>query len=216
MTARSADDPLLFDLIALLLVVLAAMASPGPDMLLVARHAIRGGMPLALACIAGIVAGIGFHLAFALTGLAAIARLQPELLGTMRWLGAAWLVWLGLSALRSGGGFSFSATNEPAGPDQGPGSGDAFLAGLLCNLLNVKVLLMMLALFTELLDPTAPLPLRLTGAGLVLLEVALVWTAFARLIRSPGIAGWLEARAQRLDRVFGILLLAIAVPVAIG
>jgi len=192
------------------------MASPGPDMLLVARHAIRGGMPLALACIAGIVVGIGFHLVFALTGLAAIARLQPELLGAMRWLGAAWLVWLGLGALRSGGSFSFSAGSDPRGPGRGPGSGAAFLAGLLCNLLNVKVLLMMLALFTELLDPTAPLALRLTGAGLVLLEVALVWTAFARLIRREGIAGWLEARARWLDRVFGVLLLAIAVPVAIG
>jgi threonine/homoserine/homoserine lactone efflux protein len=203
--------PHLLDLAALLGVVLLAMASPGPDMLLVARYALHGLAP-ALACIAGIVAGIAVHLAFALTGLAAVAAAAPAALEGLRWAGAAWLAWLGVGALRSGGGFRFATDGADDG-DRGPAP---FLAGALSNLLNVKVLLMMLALFTELLAPDAPVAVRLAGAGLVTVEVALVWTAFALAIRHPSVAPWLEARARGIDRLFGVVLLLIAVLVAAG
>ena len=198
------------DLGALLLVVLAAMASPGPDMLLVARYALRSGAGAALACIAGIVLGIAAHLAFALTGLATLARTAPGLLDAVRLAGAAWLAWLGIGALRATGGFRLeTAGGAPAGPPP-------FLAGLLSNLLNVKVLLMMLALFTQLLGPSAPLAARLLGAGLLLLEVFTVWSAFAVLVRRPAVVRFVERRAATLDHLFGGLLLLLAVLVALA
>lgn len=198
------------DLGALLLVVLAAMASPGPDMLLIARYALRAGLGAAFACILGIVLGIGAHLAFALTGLAALASAAPELLDFVRWAGAGWLAWLGVGALRATGGFRIDASANAAG---GP---PPFLAGLLSNLLNVKVLLMMLALFTELLGPTTSLGVRLLGAGLLILEVALVWSLFALLVRRPAVVAFVERRAAALDHLFGGLLLIIAGLVAFG
>ena len=198
-----------FDLAALLLVVLAAMLSPGPDMLLIARYALGDRPGTAALCIAGITAGIGVHLLFALTGLAAIAAAAPALLEIVGWLGALWLAWLGISALRSTGAFSLAGARDDA-PSALP-----FMAGFLSNLLNVKVLLMMLALFTELLDPAAPLATRLLGAALLMLEVALVWSIFARLVRLPAVVTFVERNARTLDRIFGALLLGIAILVAI-
>lgn len=200
--------PVVLDLAALLGIVLLAMASPGPDMILVARYALRGPAP-AFACIAGIVTGIAAHLTFALTGLATLAATAPALLEVVRWAGAAWLAWLGISALRSRGGFRFADPGIEAGPHP-------FVAGAVSNLLNVKVLLMMGALFTELLDPASDLSVRLLGAGLLVVEVALVWSAFALLIRHRPVARWLEARALGLDRIFGTVLLLLAVLVGLG
>ena len=192
------------DLATVLLAVFAAMMSPGPDMLLIARYSLGERPGVASLCIAGITAGIALHLTFALTGLAAVAASAPEVLEFLGWLGAMWLAWLGIAALRSKGGFSLeSAEGEP--PSALP-----FVAGFLSNLLNVKVLLMMLALFTELLGPAAPLSSRLTAAGLLLLEVVVVWSVFARLVRQPAIIRFVERNARMLDRGFGATLLGIA------
>ena len=192
------------DLATVLLAVLAAMMSPGPDMLLIARYSLGTRPGAASLCIAGITAGIALHLTFALTGLAAIAASAPEALDVLGWLGAIWLAWLGIAALRSKGGFSLeSAEREP--PSALP-----FVAGFLSNLLNVKVLLMMLALFTEMLGPEVPLPSRLTAAGVLLLEVVVVWSVFARLVRQPAIVRFVERNARMLDQGFGATLLAIA------
>jgi threonine/homoserine/homoserine lactone efflux protein len=198
-------------LLALLAIVLAAMLSPGPDMILITRYATRS-LAAAAGCIAGITLGIACHLAFALTGLAAIARLQPALLGAVGVLGACWLAWLGFGALRSSGALSLQAAAAP-----GPAMlGTPFLAGLLSNLLNVKVLLMMLALFTELLPPELPLAMRLMGAGAVLIEVLLVWGLFAALLRLAPVRERLERMARGLDRIFGMLLLLMAALVLAG
>lgn len=197
-----------FDLAMLFLVVFAAMMSPGPDMLLVARYSLGTHRGTVALCIAGITTGIGLHLTLALTGLAAIAATAPDALDVLRWLGALWLAWLGFAALRSTGAFSLTGELE------NPPNALPFLTGLLSNLLNVKVLLMMLALFTELLDPTAPLPIRLAAAGLLMLEVAIVWTVFARLVRRPAIVSFVERNAHRLDQVFGTTLLGLAILVA--
>ena len=83
-----------FDLAMLFLVVFAAMMSPGPDMLLVARYSLGTHRGTVALCIAGITTGIGLHLTLALTGLAAIAATAPDALDVLRWLGALWLAWL--------------------------------------------------------------------------------------------------------------------------
>lgn len=194
------------ELLSLVLIVLFAMLSPGPDMVLLTRFSLGPRPRQADLCVVGIVLGIAAHSLFALTGLAALATLHPQALALMTLLGALWLSYLAYHALQSHGALRLSGMADPK-----PGLTLAFLAGLLSNLLNAKVLLMMVALFTELLPPTAPLGQRLLGVALLAVEVTVVWLTFVRLIRRPTLRALIERYGLWIDRVFGALLLVLAV-----
>ena len=70
---------------------------------------------------------------------------------------------------------------------------------------------MMVALFTELLPPTATLGQRLLGVLVLGIEVAVVWLLFVRLIRRPALREAIERYGSWVDRAFGALLLVLAV-----
>ena len=194
------------ELLSLVLIVLFAMLSPGPDMVLLTRFSLGPVPRQADLCVAGIVLGISAHSLFALTGLAALTQLHPKALAAMTVLGALWLSYLAYHALQSQGALRLSAVDTPK-----TGLPLAFLSGLLSNLLNAKVLLMMVALFTELLPPTATLGQRLLGVLVLGIEVAMVWLLFVRLIRRPALREAIERYGSWVDRAFGALLLVLAV-----
>ena len=85
-----------------LAVVLAAVLTPGPAMLAILGHALERGaratMPVVLGNVAGLIVLIGVSVA----GVSALLAALPGALDVLRWGGAAYLLWLGVTALRTG------------------------------------------------------------------------------------------------------------------
>jgi threonine/homoserine/homoserine lactone efflux protein len=172
-------DPWLFAV-----TVLVVNATPGVDMLLTLartlRHGVRGGLATAL----GIEAGCVLHALAAAFGLAALMAASATAFSVVKWLGAAYLLWLALSMLRtalsgaSGGeeqrGASSGAAHVNASADAstntwtkasanaasaGRGTapvGALFRQGVLTNALNPKIALFFLALLPQFIDAAAP------------------------------------------------------------
>ena len=140
----------------LLLAYLAACAvlilTPGPDMLFVIAQTLRGGSARGWAAALGIFAGALGHVGLAALGLAALLAASPGLFFAARVVGAAYLIWLGVSALRAALRPGGEAAPLPAvGTQQGLGA--AFRQGMATNLLNPKVALFFLAFLPQFVAP---------------------------------------------------------------
>ncbi len=122
---------------------------PGADFAMVLRQAIAHDRRAALFTSAGIATSILVHGSYTLLGIGVIVGQSLLVFNIIKWVGAAYLVWLAISALRS------PAPKPPAEGDLGAAKrGDfaAFALGFLTNLLNPKAVLFFLALFTTLVS----------------------------------------------------------------
>ncbi len=199
----------------LLLAYLAACAvlilTPGPDMLFVIAQTPRGGAARGWAAALGIFAGALGHVALAALGLAALLAASPGLFFAARVVGAAYLIWLGVSALRAGG----EAGPLPVvGARQGLGA--AFRQGMVTNLLNPKVALFFLAFLPQFVAPDrAPAWLQMLLLGPLLPLFALPF--FGALIAAAGRAASALAKVRRwLDAAAGAIFVGLGVRVLLA
>ncbi|MEO6030850.1 MAG: LysE family translocator [Burkholderiaceae bacterium] len=129
---------------------------PGPDMLFVAsRGAARGARVGVLAAL-GVGAGCLLHTMLAALGLSALLAASETAFTTLKWVGAAYLVWIGIGMLRPPPARSVDATHPRVSTDD-PGRAGApvFWQGVLTNALNPKVALFFLAFLPQFVNPGA-------------------------------------------------------------
>ncbi|OBX36737.1 homoserine/homoserine lactone efflux protein [Halomonas elongata] len=96
--------------------------SPGPDMAFIlgqtARHGRRGGV----AAMFGVWSGAALHVGMAALGLSAVLATSALAFSLVKWIGAAYLVWLGLQILLRRGAEAASSVSVPSTPRSGPSS----------------------------------------------------------------------------------------------
>ena len=129
---------------------LALTATPGPDMLLIASRSVSQGRAAGFATLAGIQVGTYCHALAAAFGLSQLFLAVPLAYDIVRYIGAAYLLYLAWKAFRSGG----TAFNPSAGLPRYP-IPQMFRQGLFTNLLNPKMALFVLALFPQFVRPEA-------------------------------------------------------------
>ncbi|GAA0579026.1 LysE family translocator [Actinomadura livida] len=123
------------DLLTLfLLTSIVAMVIPGPDMLFVLGCGMRGGARAGLLATAGVATSEAIHVAVAAVGLAALFAAAPTAFTVVRVAGAAFLVYLGVQAIRHR-----REGLDGASAARGVSGRRAYLNGMLTNLLNPKM-----------------------------------------------------------------------------
>ena len=159
--------------------------------------------------ILGIAAGLSIHISVSIAGLGILLTESELLFTSVRYLGAAYLLYLGLSSL-----LSHSKLETTFGVASGalPAS-KAFKEGFFTNLLNPKVTLFILSLFTQFIQPDAPINEKLVYGIILVAEAIVVWSLFAQSIRLTVIRKTLANYALWKDRTFGLILVLIAVSV---
>lgn len=185
---------------------LLAVASPGPDFAVVVRQTLAHGRTAGLATAWGIATGIVFHVAYALFGLGWLLSKLPMLLDVLRYAGAAFLLWMGVNALRA------QPARARAAPDTAaPASRRDFWIGLTTNLLNPKATLFFVALCSALVTTPTPLALKLALAAWIIGTTGLWFSLVALALSQPRLRARLQAHAHWIDRSMGVLLIALAV-----
>ena len=176
------------DLSTLALFSIAALAltmSPGPDMLLIASRSASQGKASGFATLAGIQLGTYCHALAAAFGLSQLFLVVPLAYDVVRYVGAAYLLYLAWKTFRSTG--TMPAPTDGLRPHP---IGVVFRQGLLTNLLNPKMALFVLALFPQFVRPE----------GSVAVQIMLL----ATVLNLIGLAvnGAVILAASRLGRVF--------------
>jgi threonine/homoserine/homoserine lactone efflux protein len=128
---------------------LALNLAPGPDMLYVSTRSLSQGRRAGVISALGIAAGAVVHTLAIASGLAALLRAVPIAYEIVQYAGAAYLIWLGIKALRSRSGPLTGAPLDRAS------EWAVFRQGMITNLLNPKVALFFLAFLPQFTNPTA-------------------------------------------------------------
>jgi threonine/homoserine/homoserine lactone efflux protein len=193
--------------------VLAGLALnivPGADMTFIMAAAARGGRRDGLIAALGTGAGALVHIVAAVLGLSAILASSQTAFTILKWVGAAYLIYLAVQLLRAPQGGAAAAAIPAAG-------WRLFRGAVLVNILNPKVALFFLAFLPQFVDPEAALPwvqilclgLWFDFAGTIVnIIVALATAGAASRLRR---VGWL-ARAARLFA--GTAMAALAIQLA--
>jgi threonine/homoserine/homoserine lactone efflux protein len=194
------EHPLLFASLAL-----AAIATPGPTTLLALQNGAQGGVRAALPGMAGAVLSDLILIAAVAAGIGGLLAASALAFELLKWLGVAYLCWLGLRLLRS----APAASSQPAAPERLPPA-RVFRQCLFVALTNPKGYLFFSALLPSFINPTQPLWPQYAAVTTLFVSLdAMVIMAYAGL-GSAG-ARWAGERTwQRVNRVSGALLLAIA------
>ncbi len=119
--------------------------TPGADMMFTLATGITGGPKASLAAAVGISAGVLVHVALAAAGLAVLLLAYPAAYDAIRYIGAAYLMWLAIQSWRAG--------STVGGTGGSAGMWRAFRRGFLTNILNPKVALFVLAFLPQFTDP---------------------------------------------------------------
>ena len=188
--------------------------SPGPDMVLLTRTALRDGSKAGVEMAVGIACGLAVHSTIAVGGVAVAFQRFPMLRLVLQWVAAFYLLWLAYGLLRvcfvswRSGAVRVDAGRENPHPP--------FVRGLLCNLFNPKVALFLAAVCAPFLAGNHPgwWPYAIWGV-IVGLGVGL-WSLWVVLLQWQPLRVRYERAGGWIDGIFGVALLALAVRLMIG
>jgi homoserine/homoserine lactone efflux protein len=186
---------------AFLLVAIVLFLTPGPNVTLVVTTGARSGLRAALLTVAGGVAGNAALVAGIAFGLSWVLKTSAELFEYLRWIGAAYLIWLGIQAWRQAG-----AAPEPM---RGPRGHVHARRGFFVALTNPKTIAFFTAFLPQFIDPALP-------AGRQLLVMCVASVTLGGMLDS----GWAVAaglgRAWFMKPEYNRLLARISGAVLIG
>ena len=182
---------------------------PGPTILLVISYALGQGMRSALPVAIGVALGDFTAMTLSMLGLGALLSASAMLFTVLKWLGAAYLIWLGISLWRAGGRLKTAPSKEVA--RWAPMMGRAWIV----TALNPKSITFFVAFLPQFIDPGAD-----WWTQMVIFETTFVCLAFANAIgyalmssRARGVLHS-ERALSMFNRVGGTLLIGAGVATA--
>ncbi len=189
--------------------------TPGADTALVTRSTVVHGKRGAAATALGTTTGVLVHTLFAALGLSAILAQSALLYELVKYLGAAYLIYLGFVSLRAAAQKRTQAAGEQP-PKQSKAGSSCFRQGLLTNLLNPKVALFFLTFLPQFVQPAGSTLLQFTLMGVTYAVLTLGWLLLYIYLLDL-LRGWLQRpAAQRvLEGASGTVLLAFGLSLAL-
>ncbi|MEU6235178.1 LysE family translocator [Kitasatospora sp. NPDC047058] len=176
--------------------VIAVVAVPGPNMLLILSRGIGQGRRAAFASAVGVELGTLVHVLGTVVGVSALIAASALAFNVVKYAGAAYLVYLGVRTLLSKTG---ALGEGPSGQEPHRPVGALLRQGVLVNVLNPKVALFFLALLPQYVDPDrGSVASQTLALGLVFFAIALAMD-LVYAVASIGVGAWL-ARSVRFAR----------------
>lgn len=196
--------PSLDVLLAFAAAACAVIVIPGPTVLLVTSYALSAGMRSALLCIAGVCAGDMLAMTLTFFGLGVVLATSATVFTWLKWLGAAYLLYLGVQLWRARGGqsvFSGAAERQPWRI-----VGRAFMV----NILHPKGLAFYAAFMPQFIAPTRPVLPQMLVLGVIFSGIALLVLLAYALLASRCRQWLVSPRAWRIFNRMGATCLIAA------
>ena len=191
--------------------------TPGPDVLYIVTNSLRAGARAGIVAGLGITAGCFVHVFAAAVGVSALLATSATAFTVLKWLGAAYLCWIGVKLLFAKAPTQSAGLQELAAAQPAVPLTRVFLGGFWTNVLNPKVAIFFLAFVPQFIAPDAPnkaLAFVLLGAlfNLNSIPVNSCWAlAAAWMARS----GAVQRGMHWLDRAAGLMFVGFGVKLAL-
>jgi RhtB (resistance to homoserine/threonine) family protein len=191
--------------------------TPGPDVLYIVTHSLRSGVRAGIVAGLGITAGCFVHIFAAAVGVSALLATSATAFTVLKWMGAAYLLWVGIKILfsrhpQASTDLRAVAASEPQRPLKA-----IFVGGFWTNVLNPKVAIFFLAFVPQFITPGATDP----ALAFALLGMLFNLNAIPVNIGWALLAAWMARRdaVQRgmhwLDRAAGLMFIGFGIKLAL-
>lgn len=200
----------MLELFTVATITILAVISPGADFAMVSRNSMMMSRRAGVLTAVGISLGVLVHVAYSLLGVGLIISRSAVLFGLIKYLGAAYLVFLGVSMIRARPA-THGAAPRPALSDAG-----ALRTGFLTNATNPKTTLFVVSLFTQVISPRTPLPVQL-GYGAFMSLAHLAWfTLVACAFSSAPAQRAVASCRHHVERGIGGVLVCLGLTLALA
>lgn len=209
-------DTFFADWLTVFVVTALAGLSPGPNFAVVVKNSLVHSRRAGVWTAGGVTAGNLPHIVFGLLGVTVIVSQSVLLFNTLKWLGAAYLIYLGVRGV---------LTKRPSADDAQPSfvltrddmaSRRAFWHSFLISVLNPKVALFYLVLFTQAVRPDTPAWAHAVFALTVIGVTFGIHALLALFASHTSVRARFQASLHWVERVTGAILIALGVRLALS
>ena len=196
----------MLEFFTIVLLHLFAVASPGPDFLLVTRQSLRFGRTVAIWASAGIATGIIFHSFIAITGVSLLISSNPDFFNWLKMIAAVYIAYLGCLSL-------FAKPNPLNNENRKHNENylGSYVLGLITNILNPKAILFFITLFTVVVNESTT-TILLLFYGLYMSITTFIWfTGISYIFSNQVLTKKYENFIPVFEKVIGIILIIIAI-----
>ena len=197
----------LTEIIAVSTIAIFMAILPGADFVMVTRTSINNGRLAGLYMSLGMCLSVCIHASYSIAGLAVVITNSPWLFSAIKYLGAAYLIYIAWQLL---------TTREPVNKDQSTSTSKmsalmALRLGFTCNILNPKTSIFFLSIFTQVVSVDTPLIMQISY-GLIIMLAHFIWySGIALLLSHPQILPRFNRQKQKIDKIAGFILMIIAI-----
>lgn len=204
----------MLELLSLMAIFSFVIVSPGADLAMVIRQSIVHGRRAAILTSFGVGTSLMFHMTYTILGLGLIISQSILLFNIVKWLGVAYLIYIGISALRAGS-TDVNAMAAAGTDDAGQQSAaKAFLFGFMANALNPKPVFFFLSVFSSVVSHDTPDVMKF-AYGLVMASALIAWFVGVSFFMTTARMRSAFSRASRwIDRVSGVVFIGFGLKLA--
>ena len=201
----------MIELITVATITILAVISPGADFAMVTRNSMVLSRRAGVLTATGIALGVLIHVAYSMAGIGLLISRSILLFSLIKFAGAAYLIYLGITMMRAKKADPSEAQAESAALSDF----DALKTGFFTNALNPKTTLFVVSLFTQVISPQTPLVVQL-GYGAFMSLAHLVWFVLVACAFSSDVARRVVASSRHLvERGIGAVLVALGLSLAL-
>lgn len=203
----------MYEFLGLMAVFSIMIVSPGADFAIVVRQSIVHGRRSAIMTSLGIGSSLLFHISYTVLGLGLLVSKSLLLFGLLKWAGAAYLVYLGIKALRA------PAMEAPADvveniPQKRISDGRSFLMGFVTNALNPKAVLFFLSLFSALVSHETPVLIQASYGVFMAIALIAWFVAVSTFFTIQSVRDRFISWGKWFNRVTGMVFIGLGIKLA--
>lgn len=194
------------------LVHILALISPGPDFIMAVRNSLMYSRKTGVFTAVGFGLGMLVHIAYCVAGLALIISQSILVFNVIKLLGAGYLIYVGFkSFVTKSGHLEFGQHQKQV--DISPWA--AIRAGFLTNVLNPKVTLFFLSLFTFVIAPDTPVVVVIAASLIMILDTILWFSLVSVFMTQARIRAIFEKFQGVFNKTLGGLLILLGIKIAL-
>ena len=199
-------------LASMTLIAIFMAISPGADFVMTTRNSIFYGRSAGIYSALGISFAIWIHVAYCIAGLAIIISSSIVLFSIIKYLGAAYLIYIGWKTFKA----NTNLATATQGEKQTISNLLAFKIGFISNALNPKTTIFFLSIFTQVVDVNTPIYIQLIYGLIISLAHFFWFSGVALFLSHPKLLKKFETYKTKIEKTVGTILIAFGFKVALS
>ena len=198
------------ELISVSVIAIFMAISPGADFVMITRNCIFYGRSSGLYSALGISLAIWIHVAYSIAGLAVIISNSIVLFSIIKYLGAAYLIYIGWKTFNSKS--KLETNDDNLKNDLSKFS--SFKTGFITNSLNPKTTVFFLSIFTQVVNPETPILLQVIYGAIISIAHLLWFSSVAIFLTKPIFLKRFNEYKNNIEKVVGVILMGFGLKIA--